>query len=51
MEKESYTRLKTRLIGALHNALLKDPDVTKKMLELAFRESCQHLANKGRLTG
>ncbi len=47
MINTNYIKLKTRLIGALHNAIKKDPDVDKEMLEKAFKEACQKLVRKG----
>lgn len=49
MTKESYTKLKTRLMGALHNALIKDPNLKQPELEKVFYESCLILQKKGKL--
>ena len=49
MKNENYTKLKTRLIGAINNAITKDPNINKYMLEKAFIESCKKLITKGKL--
>ncbi|GMT50192.1 MAG: hypothetical protein IEMM0008_1731 [bacterium] len=49
MTKESYVKLTARLMGALNNALLKDPDVNQDLLEKVFYESCRKLQEDGRL--
>ncbi|MDH4128982.1 MAG: hypothetical protein OEV44_09530 [Spirochaetota bacterium] len=49
MENKNYAKLKTRLIGAINNAIAKDPNINQYMLEKAFIESCKKLIIKGKL--
>lgn len=49
MSNANYIKLKTRLIGALYNALAKDPSVSQRMLEKAFRDACKKLIENGKL--
>ncbi len=50
MITKNYLKLRSRIAGALSNAIIKDPAVDKGMLDKAFKEACQTLIKKGKLS-
>ena len=49
MEKANYEKLKTRLAGAIHNAIRKDPTINYSTLETAFFDVANRFIQKNKL--
>jgi len=49
MDEENYQKLKTRLSGAIWNAIRKDPDVSYSVLKKAFFEVCHRFIMRNKL--
>ncbi len=49
MDRTNYNKLKTRLSGAIYNAINKDPQITFRFLRKAFFEVCYNFISKKKL--